>query len=169
MLAVRLEHHQIDHIDDANFQLWEMLAQKIDGGQRLHGGDISGAGHDDIWLPALVVAGPFPNADACGAMFDGGIHVQPLQGWLFPGNDDVDIVTAAQAVVRHRQQRVRIRGQIDANDLGLFVDDMIDEARVLVAEAIVVLPPDMRRQQIIERADGPTPRDLADVFSHLAC
>jgi hypothetical protein len=35
------------------------------------------------------------------------------------------------------------REEINADDFGLLVDDQIDEARVLMTEAIVVLPPDM--------------------------
>ena len=36
---------------------------------------------------------------------------------------------------------------------------MIDEARILMAEAVMVLSPDMARQQIIERTDRPPPLD----------
>src|SRR6516225_3608562 len=32
---------------------------------------------------------------------------------------------------------------------------MVDEARILVAKAVVVLSPDVARQEIVERADGP--------------
>jgi hypothetical protein len=78
-------------------------------------------------------------------VFDGGVHVEPLRAWLFAGDDHVDVVAAAQAVVSDRQERVGIGRQVDADDLGLFVDDVIDEARVLVAEAVMVLTPDVRR------------------------
>ena len=63
---------------------------------------------------------------------------------LLAGHDDVDVVAAAQAVVGHREQRVGVRRQVDPDDLGLLVHDVVDEARVLVAEAVVVLPPDVR-------------------------
>ena len=49
--------------------------------------------------PSLVVAGPFPDADAGGAVLDGLVHRQPLRGRLLAGDDDVDVVAAAQAVV----------------------------------------------------------------------
>ena len=39
-------------------------------------------------------------------------------------------------------------------------DDVVDEAGVLMAEAVVVLPPDVGREQIVERGDRPTPRNL---------
>ena len=41
---------------------------------------------------------------------------------------------------------------------------MVDEARILVAEAVVVLAPDMARQQIVQRPDRPPP---GDVVAHL--
>ena len=37
---------------------------------------------------------------------------------------------------------------------------MVDEAGILVAEAVVVLAPDMRGQQIVERGDRPAPGNL---------
>src|SRR5688572_2790167 len=37
---------------------------------------------------------------------------------------------------------------------------MIDEAGILMAETIMVLSPHMRGQQVIERCDGPAPRDV---------
>ena len=87
--------------------------------------------------------------------------VEPLRRGLLAGDDDVDAVLAAQAMVGDLEQRVGVRRQIDADDVGLLVDDMIDEAGVLVAEAVVVLAPDMRGQQIVERGDRPPPWDLA--------
>jgi hypothetical protein len=56
-------------------------------------------------------------------------------------------------VVGHRQQRVGVGRQVDADDLGLLVDHVVDEARVLVAEAVVVLPPDVRGEQVVQRGD----------------
>ena len=63
---------------------------------------------------------------------------------LLAGHDDVDVVAAAQAVVRDREHRVGVRRQVDADDLGLLVDHVVDEARVLMGEAVVVLAPDQR-------------------------
>ena len=72
------------------------------------------------------------------------VHVEPLQGRLLAGDDDVDVVAAAQAVVRDGEQRVRVRRQVHADDLGLLVHDVVDEPGVLVDEAVVVLAPDVR-------------------------
>ena len=101
--------------------------------------------------------------------FSACVHVEPLQLRLLARDDDVDVVAAAQAVVHDRQQRVGVRRQVHANHVGLLVDDVIDEARILVGEAVVVLPPDVRREQVVQRGDGPAPRNSRVTFSHLAC
>ena len=46
-------------------------------------------------------------------------------------------------MVGDREQAICVRRQIYADDLGFFVNDVVDEAGVLVTEAVVVLPPDM--------------------------
>ena len=92
-------------------------------------------------------------------MCDGRGHVEPLRRRLLAGDDHVDVVAAAQTVVRHREQRVRVGRQVHADDIGGLVGDHVDESRVLMTEAVVVLPPDVRRQQIVERGDRPAPRE----------
>ena len=47
-------------------------------------------------------------------------------------------------MVHHRQQTVGIRRQINANDLGFLVHDVVNEAGILMRETVVVLPPDVR-------------------------
>ena len=89
------------------------------------------------------------------------VHGQPLQLRLLAGDDHVDVVAAAQAVVGHREQAVGVGRQVDADDLGLLVDDVVDEARVLVREAVVVLAPDVRGEQVVQRGDRPPPGDVA--------
>lgn len=42
-----------------------------------------------------------------------------------------------------------------------IVDDVVEEAWILMGEAVMVLPPNMGRQQIVERCDRAAPRDLA--------
>ena len=99
-------------------------------------------------------------ADPGRAVRDGLLHRQPLRRRLFAGDDDVDVVAAAQAVIGHAQQAVGVRRQVDADDSGLLVDDVIDEARILMAEAVVILPPDVAREQVVERRDRPPPRNV---------
>ncbi len=84
-------------------------------------------------------------------MFDRRVHIQPLQRGLLSGHDHVDVIAAAQAMIGHRQQAVGVGRKIDAHDVGFLVDHMIDEAGILMAESVVILPPHVRREQVIER------------------
>ena len=97
-------------------------------------------------------------------MLDGRIHVEILQCGLFSRHDDVYVVTAAQAMVGDGEQAVCVGRQINAHHIGLLIHHMIYEAGVLMAEAIVILPPDVGGQKIIEGSDRPAPgngaRDL---------
>src|SRR5689334_6181749 len=74
MLGARLQAHQIDDVDDTDFQAWEMLAHDRYRGERLQRGNIAAARHDDIRRAVLVVAGPLPDADALRAVLDGRVH-----------------------------------------------------------------------------------------------
>ena len=69
-------------------------------------------------------------------------------------------MAAAQAVVHHRQQAVGIRRKINPHDLGFLVDDVVDEAGILVGEAVVILAPDMGGQQVVQRGDLAPPRQV---------
>jgi hypothetical protein len=82
-------------------------------------------------------------------MGDGLAHREPLRRGLLARDDHIDAVVGAQDVIGDPEQGVRIRGQIDADDVGLLVCDEIDKAGILVAETVMVLAPDMRRQEII--------------------
>ena len=92
---------------------------------------------------------------------DRGVHVEELRRGLLAGHDHVDEVAAPQALVGDRQQRVGVRRQPDAHDVGLLVDHMVDEAGVLVAEPVVVLAPDVRGQEVVQRRDRRAPAELA--------
>ena len=48
---------------------------------------------------------------------------------VFAGDHHVDVVPAAQAVIEHRQQAVGVGRQVDANDVGLLVDHVVEESR----------------------------------------
>ena len=171
MLAGGLQRHQIDDVDDANLQMsGKCWRSKSHRGQRFQRGHVAGASHHHVRLAALVVAGPVPDADARRAVLDRGFHVEPLRRGLLAGHDHVDVVAAAQAMVRDREQRVGIGRQIDADDVRLLVHHMIDEAGILVAEPVVILPPDVRSQQIIQRGDRARATECrASTFNHLAC
>ena len=70
-------------------------------------------------------------------------HIQVLERRLFAGNDNVDVVAALQTVVHDGQQAIRVRRKIDSHNIGFLVHDMIDKTRILMAEPVMILPPDM--------------------------
>jgi hypothetical protein len=131
------------------------------GRQRLLGGDVAGRREHDVGLAARVGAGLVPDADPLAAVHDGLVHRHVLQVLLLVADDDVDQVAAAQAVVGHAEQRVHVGRQVDAADLGALVHDEVEEARVLVREAVVVLAPDRRGDEQVERRDRRPPRQRA--------
>jgi len=65
---------------------------------------------------------------------------------MLSGDDDVDVVAAAQAVIEYREETIRIGREIDAYDAGLLVDHVIDEPGILMREPVVILLPDVRGQ-----------------------
>ena len=167
MFLLWLQGHQIDDVDNSDPKLRRVLAQQIDGSEGLQGRHIATTGHDYVRLSALIVTGPLPDTNAGRAVFDRLIHGEPLRRRLFPDDDHVDIVPAAQAVVCDAQQAVGIGRQINANDLCFLVDRVVDETGVLVRETIVILPPHMAGEQIVERCDGPAPRNVVADFEPL--
>ena len=112
VLEGRLQHHQVDHIDDPDAQIRHVLAQQSDRRQGFQGRHITGAGHHHVRV-LIIPACPVPTTDARQAMSDGCINIQPLPLRLFAGDDDVDVVATFQAVVRHRQQAIGIGRQVD--------------------------------------------------------
>src|SRR5262245_22646059 len=100
MLARRLQLHEIHDVDDTYLQLGRVTAKQVDGSQSLQCRHVSAASHHNVELLATVVAGPFPDSKPGTAMLDRLVHRQPLRGRLFSGDDYIDVVSAAQAVVR---------------------------------------------------------------------
>jgi hypothetical protein len=102
------------------------------------GHDVSAGGDDDVGLFAVVVGGPVPDTDALGAVGDGGVHVEELDVVLLVGDDNVDVVGGAEAVVHCAQQAVRVGWEVDADNFGRLVYDDREEAGILVSEAVVI-------------------------------
>ena len=161
MLGVGLQAHQVDDVDHPHGQIGKMLAQQRRGGNRLQRRDVPGAGQHDVGLAAVIGGRPLPDPQPAGAVRDRLVHRQVVQRRLLAGDDHVDVVAGAQAVVGDREQAVGVGRQVDADDLGLLVDDVVDEPRVLVGEAVVVLAPDVGGEQVVQRRDRPAPRDVA--------
>ena len=61
---------------------------------------------------------------------------------LLVGDDHIHIVDAAQTMVCDAQQAVRIRGQVNSSHIRALVGDQIEKTRILMGEAVMVLPPD---------------------------
>src|ERR1700759_4682311 len=68
---------------------------------------------------------------------------------------------AAQTMIGDREQAICVGGQVHPNYICFFVDDVIDESWILMSEAVVVLPPNMRSAEISKRRDRPPPLDIA--------
>ena len=111
VLARRLQLHEIDDVDDPDFEIGQMLAKDRDRGQNLKRRRLSATGHHDVRFGVLIVARPLPDADAFGAMHGGGVHGQPLRESVFASHRHVDIMPAAQAVIEDRQQTVGSGGR----------------------------------------------------------
>ena len=62
---------------------------------------------------------PMPASQCAAASLDG----QPLRRGLFAGDNDVDPVIGPQAMIGDPEQRVGVRRQINADDVGLLVGD----------------------------------------------
>ena len=139
----------------------ETGSQVVRGSEGFRARHVAGAGHHHVGIDAPIAAGPFPDAESFGAVLYRRVHVEPLQLGLLAGDDNVDVVAAAQAVIGHREQGICIGRQVDPNDLGLFVDRVIDETRILVGEPVVILAPHVRTQEVIERRDRRAPRQVA--------
>ena len=165
MLGVVLQTHQVHDVDEPHLQVRQMDPQQIDRGQCLEGGNVAGRGDHHVGVGAQHLrAGPLPDAQAAGAVRDGLLHGQEVGCGLLARHDDVDVLARAQAVIVGRQQRVGVRRQVHPHDVGALVHHVVDEARVLVGEAVVVLPPDVTGQQVVQARDRAPP---GNVVGHL--
>ena len=135
--SLRLQPHQVDDVDDAHLQLGQVLAEQVDRGQRLERRDVAGAAPCTTSgsPPSSLLAQSQMPSPRVQCMIASSIDSQ-FERRLLAGDDHVDVVAAAQAVVGDREQRVRVRRQVDADDLRLLVHDVVDEARVLVEKPL---------------------------------
>ena len=122
--------------------------------------DIARASHHHIGFLPLVVTRLAPDTNALRAVCDGSVHIHVLKVELLVADDHVDIVLATQTMVDYRQQTIDIRRHVYPSHLSPFVDDHINEAGILVSEAVVILPPNSGGNQQVERRDTLTPGQL---------
>jgi hypothetical protein len=71
------------------------------------------------------------------------------------------LMPAAQAVIGHRQEAVGVGGEIDADGVSFFVDGVVDEARVLMRQAIVILSPHVGSEEVVEGGQLSAPGQAA--------
>ena len=138
VVAVGDQLEEVHDVDEAHFHFGEVLAQQGGCSQGFLGHDVSAGGDDDVGLFAVVVGGPVPDADALGAVGDGGFHVEELDVVLLVGDDDVDVVGRAEAVVHCAEQAICIGWEVDSDDFWRLVYDDGEEAGVLVGETVVI-------------------------------
>src|SRR5262245_49825804 len=98
MLSRGLQLEEIDDVDETNLQVGELRAKQRRCRERLLRGDVSGRHDYQVGLTALIVAGPVPNPNALAAMADRLFHIEVLQVHLLVGDDDVDVILAAQTM-----------------------------------------------------------------------
>src|SRR3984893_15570744 len=70
MLGLRLQYHQIHHVDDTDADVGDIRAQKGHASERLEGRHVAGTGHDHVWITDIIT-GPSPNTRTDGAMANG--------------------------------------------------------------------------------------------------
>src|ERR1700738_4203319 len=75
MFGGRLNGHQVNDIDDADFDVGELLTEQIHGGKSFESWNIAGTGHYHIRLSALIGRSPLPNTDSVCAVLDSRFHV----------------------------------------------------------------------------------------------
>src|ERR1700761_2005483 len=114
MFCAGLELEQINNVDESDLQIGEFFSQQCCRSQRFLCWDIARRSKHKIWFSALIITGPIPNTDALGAMSDSGINIQELQMFLLVGDNYIDVVLRAQAVICNREQTIGVRWQIDA-------------------------------------------------------
>src|SRR5271155_5619766 len=141
MFRAGLQSIEIDDVDESNLQILKVLPEDGNRCQRLLRHDVSGTGHDDVWLRAIVRTCPVPYPSSFGAVHDRVVHIEIDKVRLFVGDNHIDIIRTPQTMVGYAQQTVRVGRKIDASNLCALIADEIQKARILVREAIMVLSP----------------------------
>lgn len=159
---------EIDDVDETDLELWQVCAQKSGSRKSFVGGDITARCHDEIRLLTLIVRCPLPDAYALGAVLNGLVHSEELQVLLFVGDDDVDIILTTKAVVHGGEQTIGIRRKVDTHNIRALVGNNVEETRILVRKAIVVLTPDGSCEEDVERRDLLPPFDLETLLDPFA-
>ncbi len=79
---------------------------------------------------------------------------------LLVGNDHIDVVLASQTVIGHRQQAIDVGWKVNAGDGGTLVQNHVQESGILMRESVVILAPDGRGDQQVQRGNLLTPGQM---------
>ena len=161
VLGPWLQSHEVDHVHERGSKCPARTSRS-----RVTAARVSSVGTSPA--QAMTTSGsssaslcsPIANARVDRAVANSGFDIEPLPLGLLTGDDQVDVVRLRRQWSATDSRQCCIGRQIDAHDVGLFTRDMIDEARILVGEAVVILPPDVRREQVVQRGNRLPPREL---------
>ena len=159
------------HVDDPDPQLGRVPAQQPAAASVSMRRHVAGAAEDHVGLARRSSVPAHSQREApAAACARASSKVRYCSCGCLSIDDQVDVVAAAQAVVGDREQAVGVRREVDADDLAAQRDHRVDQARALVAEAVVVVAPAGGGEQDVERGDRRSPRrGAAASSSHLVC
>ncbi len=127
VLPCRHQSKQVNHVHKPHLQVGKLFSQNGGRRQRFFGDNVAAAGHHHVGNiglgAAVVVAGPVPNTDALGAVGYRLRHVEVLEVVLLVGDNHIDVVHAAEAVVGHREQAVGVGRKVNPHHVGAFISD----------------------------------------------
>lgn len=159
---------EVHNVYEADLELRQVCAQQRCRGQGFVCRHITARCHDNVRLLILIVTCPFPDTNALCTMGDSLLHGEVLEMLLLVGNNDVDVVFATKAVVHCREQAVGVWWEVDTDNLGTLVRHYVEEAWVLMRESVMILSPDSRSKQNVERSNLLSPFDFETLLNPLA-
>jgi hypothetical protein len=150
-----------------DLEAWATLLEKGSGCEGLVGRYVAAGCHHCVEIAALVVGGPILYSHPLGAVRDGVIYVEELQVILLIRHDDINVVGRLEAVVHDREKTVSVRRQVHTNHIETLVGNDVEEVRVLVRKAIVILSPDSGSREDVKRGYLLTSFHLKTIFKPL--
>ena len=158
-----LDREELDDVDELHLEAH--VLQGVGGGEHLERRHVAAGGEHDVRLLARgAVAGPGPLGHALGELLLGVVDGLEGGGRLLAREDRVDLVRGLVGLLADREQHVGVGRVVDLDDVvvvEVLVQQQVDEAGVLVREAVVVLAPDVAGEQDVEAGDGLAPGDVA--------
>src|ERR1700683_5561383 len=158
MIVGTHQHVEIDDIHEPYLDARHVLLQQPGCGTSFNSRNIASTCQNNIRFRSTIIRCKFPDRCSLGAVSESFVECKPLQFRLLSASNNVDVVSAAQAMIEYVEQAVRIRWVVDSNDLGSALKRVVDKTWRLVAEPIVVVPPSVAREQHIQRGKRPAPR-----------